>query len=495
MGRDSIELFHRIVVWVGKKDLLPVVLTSLSFFISVLLYYQADIQLVLQFFVICSLQIFISKYNKIYSSVVPLEIKSKKSDRKVTKWGKQACLLGCIVPIVYLLSPAVSWAVVGLISCIYSITIRDVLLRGIRRKHSSQEVRNYLKSQRPEIAVYVTGLAEVAYQINQWIPVLAKLNKEVVIIIRESRAYDGIVKTSMPVVFARTQLELEVLLGPGTSIEKVLYPANTMKNVQALRYYKLKHFFINHGESDKAVNQSKMLMAYDYLLVAGPLSESRLRDAGLPLRERQVIHVGRPQTEMLLDVVREKSQIKTLLYAPTWEGHVKNVDYSSVDKFGYELCKEILETKRYKVVFKPHPYTGENNRNKSKYLKKLIKLFEENRDSGGEIYDGSKTIYELMNDSDALICDVSSVLNDYLSTGKPIFLCNPMGLETERLELEFPSSRSAYILSSSRDVVSTIESVDSFDEKGSLREEVRNESLGSFEKGSFEKFSSAIELE
>ena len=148
MGRDSIELFHRIVVWVGKKDLLPVVLTSLSFFISVLLYYQADIQLVLQFFVICSLQIFISKYNKIYSSVVPLEIKSKKSDRKVTKWGKQACLLGCIVPIVYLLSPAVSWAVVGLISCIYSITIRDVLLRGIRRKHSSQEVRNYLKSQR-----------------------------------------------------------------------------------------------------------------------------------------------------------------------------------------------------------------------------------------------------------------------------------------------------------------------------------------------------------
>src|SRR5699024_7020044 len=135
------------------------------------------------------------------------------------------------------------------------------------------------------------------------------------------------------------------------------------------RHYRLNHFFINHGESDKAVNQSKLLMAYDRILVGGPLAERRLRSAGLPVRPGQVIHVGRPQAEMLLRERRATTgAIRTILYAPTWEGFKESVDYSSIGRFSHQMLQPLWRQSDYKILFKPHPYVGLRDKQRRRAL-------------------------------------------------------------------------------------------------------------------------------
>ncbi|EHQ53061.1 CDP-glycerol:poly(glycerophosphate) glycerophosphotransferase [Ectothiorhodospira sp. PHS-1] len=151
----------------------------------------------------------------------------------------------------------------------------------------------------PKVVLYVSGLEKVGYQANMWIPVLERLSVKSAIVIREKHIAEELIPTVLPIYFMRTMRDVENL--EQANVRTILYPANTQKNIHTLRFYRMNHYFINHGESDKVVNQSKFLMAYDKLLVGGEMAERRLKDANLPLREGQVVHVGRPQAELMLE--------------------------------------------------------------------------------------------------------------------------------------------------------------------------------------------------
>ncbi len=57
------------------------------------------------------------------------------------------------------------------------------------------------------------------------------------------------------------------------------------------------------------------------------------------------------------------------------------------------------------------------------------------------------TLYNCFNQSDLLISDVSSVVSDYIATGKPYVVTNPGGLGELAFRKEFPSAAAAYLLS------------------------------------------------
>lgn len=204
---------------------------------------------------------------------------------------------------------------------------------------------------------YVSGPIDSGYQINQWIPVAERMNVKSAICVRKYWLLAEINDTSLPVYYAQKAEDIETV--KETSGARIfLYPANPTDNATSLRHADIQHYFINHGESDKVVNQSKLLMAYDKLLVAGPMAKNRLESAGLPVREGQVEYVGRPQLEIFPDSVEESSPIRKVLYAPTWEGFLKEVDYSSVSKFGIRMLEGVLSNPEIEVVFKPHSFTG-----------------------------------------------------------------------------------------------------------------------------------------
>jgi hypothetical protein len=56
------------------------------------------------------------------------------------------------------------------------------------------------------------------------------------------------------------------------------------------------------------------------------------------------------------------------------------------------------------------------------------------------------TVYECFNQSDILISDISSVVSDFIATGKPYMVTNPGGLADEEFRTKYPSAAAAYLI-------------------------------------------------
>jgi len=55
-------------------------------------------------------------------------------------------------------------------------------------------------------------------------------------------------------------------------------------------------------------------------------------------------------------------------------------------------------------------------------------------------------LYECFNQSDMLISDISSVVSDFIATGKPYIVTNPVGLADDDFRAKFPSAAAAYLI-------------------------------------------------
>jgi CDP-glycerol glycerophosphotransferase (TagB/SpsB family) len=261
-----------------------------------------------------------------------------------------------------------------------------------------------------------------------------------------------------------------------------------------MRWHELKHIFVNHGESDKAVNVSKFLRCYDKLYLSGQLAVDRIEGAGLGISEERFALVGRPQTDMALtaqeNIIDGNHQI-TVLYAPTWEGFSEGADYTSVSTEACSAFSQLLACKKLKILFKPHPYTGIVKPGVAAALKELKMKFK--KASNVDVYGPDKNIHDLMNESDLMITDISSVLNDYLYTDKPIIVTNPLGLSANNLHQLFPSSRGAYLLD--QNMLSLSEIIVRVRGKDSLkrvRAKVKEYSLGAWPKGALARFNEQL---
>lgn len=445
---------------------------------------------VLLLLMIVALQSFLRVQSSLFSRAVPIErltLENRSLDARRAR--RNALALG-LTPVSLLAAPWAGWLILAAGILYLSRTIATLLHRLLKREKLVSRALTDLDQHSPTVAVYVSGLANVAYQINQWLPVLERLGLTVVVIARQRRIYDGMLSTDIPVFYARNMAHVERVLTRG--IRTVLYPANTMQNVQALRQFRLNHFFINHGESDKAVNQSKLLQAYDKLLLAGPMAHRRLTEAGLSLRDGQIEYVGRPQAEILLDETGSRSSLSPplrVLYAPTWEGFVDEADYSSIRHFGLELLEALAARDDAEIVFKPHPYTGSRRHEDREHLAMMRRFC---RSNGITVEESLSSIHECMNKSDVLICDVSSVLNDYLITRKPIILCVNKRMQAMDVDQAFPSARAAYKASTANDVGLTLQLLQSEDPLASIRAAVRKDSLGDFPESSLARFRQVI---
>ena len=56
------------------------------------------------------------------------------------------------------------------------------------------------------------------------------------------------------------------------------------------------------------------------------------------------------------------------------------------------------------------------------------------------------TLYECFNQSDMLISDISSVVSDFIATGKPYMVTNAVGLADDDFRAKFPSAGAAYLI-------------------------------------------------
>lgn len=492
LSKRNKKYYRRIKNSFKRRKPLYVFLTLLSSFFVTLIDQDNAVFGAAIALAVCAFQFFIIYSPSLYSRYVPIEVLNEENINLGLSDIKGVFSNIWLLPLLVVVSPTLAFLALFYFVFKYRLAILKLYDRRKQRKILVGDSLEIIASENATVVVYVSGLANVAYQINQWISVLQELDQSVIILVRQRGIYRGMIETDIPVVYARNMIHVEKVLSLNAKV--VLYPANTMHNVQALRQYKLKHFFINHGESDKSVNQSKLLQAYDKLLVAGPLAHDRLIEAGLSLRDNQVEYVGRPQTQLKLNKLTENERIDNdsiirVLYAPTWEGFVELSDYCSIRENGLRLLRELIHCEGVEVTFKPHPYTGKRSASTKRYLSEMLRFCAEN---SIEVVASLKDIHDCMNDSDVLITDISSVLNDYLYTEKPIILTVNDKMKNYDMLEDFPSSKAAYLYSDSDNISGIMEDIRGIDSLKLVRSEVLSRSLGENSERSLETFNNVI---
>jgi hypothetical protein len=376
---------------------------------------------------------------------------------------------------------------------LFTLVAAVVLLHTLLARRSALSDADYLvavadevRALRPELVVYFSGSASSMYQVNMWLPVLEQLDRRPVLVLRERANLRRLRETTLPVVCIPGATHLMDFRMP--TVRVALYVANVGKNLHYLREPRIKHVFIGHGESDKIASVNPFTKVYDEIWVAGRISRLRWAAADVGVRDETVVEVGRPQlAEVLPAGERSPGQPLTVLYAPTWEGWTANPFASSLPTMGPSLVRWLLERPTpTRLLYKPHPLTGTVSPAAKAAHREIVALIEAHVgqhagastmpvDTTGdpedvalpteeaesyEVWSGAywsrslshlvvegprPTLYDCFNHADLLISDISSVVPDFVASGKPYVVTNPAAEPHEEIRTQYASTSAAYL--------------------------------------------------
>ncbi len=287
-----------------------------------------------------------------------------------------------------------------------------------------------------ELMVHFAGAPANIYQLRPWLAPMAELHRRhrLLIVTQNPDTHVGLRQlTNLPIASAPNTDALDRVVA-GSDFKLALYISHHSGNFRNMRHSDMLHVSIGHGESDKLYMASNQAKSYDYVLVAGQAGVERYRRRLINLDESKFVQVGRPQLDFATACLAASDR-PTVLYAPTWEGDRPTMRYSSVPTYGVDLMAQLLDPAHgFRVVFRPHPFTGKEDRDTAKALRKMRSLLGRAQNKHplvGHVEDNVNEFTSLALGADLLIADNSAVLVDFLATGKPYMVAAPEALEAE----------------------------------------------------------------
>lgn len=293
------------------------------------------------------------------------------------------------------------------------------------------------------VVVYFADPPELAYQIQQWLPVLEQLAQHrPLAIVSRNWGTTTLLRdsTSLPVLFTRKLDGLRRIYDQ-VDAKAVIYVNNGMRNFQSLIYQRGLHIHVNHGESDKISMVSNQAKAYDHVVVAGQAAVERHQRAliGFDLERLEVC--GRPQLDLQVEpVLAPVAGRRTVLYAPTWSGEDDANNYTSLDRYGVAIVRTLLARDDVRVIYKPHPrvLTTDDKAVAAAHAT-IRRLLADQDPAAGHAMPFEENILGLFDGVDLLVTDISSVGLDflYLRPDAPIVLTDRRS-DRERLLADAP---------------------------------------------------------
>jgi hypothetical protein len=365
------------------------------------------------------------------------------------------CAVYAADPVVYLLLGILSLALVVLTF----IPIAGALLHNLRLP--SELVRldalaAALRAVEPEVLVHFNARAASAYAINDWMPVLARLNERHRVVIltvdRQPWHFDTIEGDTIPLVHLNGAEAIERFVELVPSLVLALYPRDTSANKNLLRVPGLFDVYIGHGESDKQEAVNPATRAFDEIWIAGDAARERYLAADIGVREEQLRVVGRPQVDDLRERAvghgAEKQQTtsrRTVAYAPTWEGYYADDGYESVAALGPDVVAALLARPHLDVIYVPHPALGTLNPEFEQANRRLASRVAA---GGGRIVlAGSQAArYAALASADLLISDISSDTVDFLALDRPYVVLDPTGTNLAAFVAGNPSASAGDVI-------------------------------------------------
>ncbi|PZE82427.1 CDP-glycerol glycerophosphotransferase family protein [Curtobacterium sp. MCBD17_032] len=321
-------------------------------------------------------------------------------------------------------------------------------IRLAARLLRSRQVRAQLARRLPSVPTPAPGSVEIAvyfadgpvnmYQIRQWYGPLAELarHRGVAIVSRSPGAMLTLLDESpVPVVYARQVVDLERFVAEQAP-KTVLYVNQNARNFQMMRYGRMWHVFVNHGESDKMYMTTNQFKAYDYALIAGDAARDRLADALWDYDlDARTIAIGRPQADHFVGEPPYPDDDRTVvLYAPTWEGDRAAAAYGSIASHGTTIADRVLASPRHRLVYRPHPRSGVIDPGyKAAHERIVAAIAAANAadPTAHHVYDDGPTLGWQLADADVAITDISAMIYDRLAVGKPLLVTRPVSADAE----------------------------------------------------------------
>ncbi|WP_460370113.1 CDP-glycerol glycerophosphotransferase family protein, partial [Actinocorallia lasiicapitis] len=300
------------------------------------------------------------------------------------------------------------------------------------RERLRVQIQRWADAYRPDVVLYYPGPAHSVYQADMWLETVAALDRRPLVVLRDPAAAEALAATALPVVCLAKAAELMALELPDARV--ALYPANSGQNSHLLRLPTCGHVFIGHGDSDKTPSFNPFSRVYDEVWVAGPAGRERYRRAGVGVRDEAIVEVGRPQIEPIRRGPTGNDRF-TVLYAPTWEGWTADADETSAGPLGLAVVRALLAA-GVRVLYRPHPMLGRRSQAVAAAHRELSALLERR--------DGP--VHDAFNGADLLVSDVSSIISDYLASGRPYAVTNPRGLPEAEFLDRCPTASAGYLL-------------------------------------------------
>lgn len=416
-------------------------------------------------------------------------------------------------------------------------------------------VQDFLDGYRPEVVLHFSGGAASAYQVNMWLSTVERLPQRALVILRERSALRELGQTTLPVLCIPTATHLMAL--DLADVRVGLFTANVGKNIHLLREPRLMSAFIGHGDSDKNASSNPVSRCFDEIWVAGEAGRERYRRAQVGVRDDQLVLVGRPQLDAVQRCrPRPDGWVPTILYAPTWEGWDSDQQYTSLRIIGPQLVRAVFDHPTpLRLIYKPHPFTGARdpgmeqahrlitqqlgaaNSRRGRVLPKYQRAggIEEAfwGDSADQAVDscarpassaveaehqqwltdseyfrslppdahvvvepGSLGLFSCFDEADTLVTDVSSVVSDFMVSGKPYAVCNPSDLDTAEFVRMFPSAGAGTVISRDGDGIATMLAVASraaTDAQARIRNQQAGHLLGNDPRPATVRFGEAVD--
>lgn len=180
--------------------------------------------------------------------------------------------------------------------------------------------------------------------------------------------------------------------------------------------------FLGHGTGDKKYGGNpEILLGYDYHFISGNKHLEKLKDIGINISNDRLISIGNPRFDYYLNNLSdEKTYLKylkvrdislpTVLYAPTWQW-----GGGTLRELVYKLARKL--SKNYNLIVRPHHFDS--------HLLPMLKIWAFSQGLDNIYFSNPNNILfedtmEVFASSDILLSDTSSLIYEYLITGKPI---------------------------------------------------------------------------
>ena len=334
----------------------------------------------------------------------------------------------------------------------------------------------------PHAVVYTAWPDDGTHQVTMWLPYLQRTGRRLLVVTRHNYPAELLAEqTDLPIVMRHGSRDLDDVVVP--SLTTAFYVNASSGNSIFVRHHQLTHVFLGHGDSDKPTSYNPTHAMYDRIFAAGEAAVRRYAAHGVAIPRDTFDIVGRPQVEGVATAEGPVPAEPTVLYAPTWRGHVDETAYHSLP-IATEIVAGLLG-RGATVVFRPHPFSYQFETDVETIRTVHQMLREDTARTGrrhvfGERAEREMSIFDCINAADAMVSDVSSVVVDWLFSGKP-FAMTAMTERGHDFVGHYPIAAAAYVIEGDTSNLSAaLDSMLGPDPLALERRAVRNDYLGDF---------------